>query len=76
MNKIKLKKIISFILIFTGAVLLVIEIASSSKNYYLQTMGIISLMTGVFLVNTSLSSRSTGAQLESLKNVEEEEIEK
>ncbi|MHA7059374.1 hypothetical protein ACWGOQ_0019255 [Aquimarina sp. M1] len=59
MNKSSFKKGASFFLIFLGAVLLVVEIAFAYKNYYMQSMGIICLMTGVFIVNTKVASRST-----------------
>ncbi|AXT55711.1 hypothetical protein D1815_08095 [Aquimarina sp. AD1] len=57
MNKLKLKKIISFLLILIGAFLLISEIASAKKNYYLQAGGIICLMSGVFLINAKVTSR-------------------
>lgn len=73
MDKIKLKKICSLLLITVGAVFLIIEIASSKKNYYLQSAGIVCLMSGIFIINTSVSSRSTNNNVEYLKNNEEEE---
>lgn len=73
MNKIKLKKIISFLLISVGAVLLISEIGSVTKNYYMQSGGIICLMTGLFLVNTTLSSRFTDINMDDQENHQEEE---
>ncbi|MFD2561137.1 hypothetical protein [Aquimarina rubra] len=73
MNKTKLKRTISFLLIIVGAVLLIIEIASSKKNYYAQSGGLICLMTGLFLVNSSVSSRSTETNIEYQENSIEEE---
>ena len=58
MTTAKIKKITSTILIIVGAVLLILEIGSAQKNYYLQALGILCLMSGVFLVNSSLRSRS------------------
>ncbi|WP_378175847.1 hypothetical protein [Aquimarina sp. SS2-1] len=72
MNKEKVKRIISFLLILIGAILLIIEIASSHKNYYMQSVGIISLMTGVFLVNTSVTSKSQENDVEHPHTKEEE----
>ncbi|WP_108803019.1 hypothetical protein [Aquimarina sp. Aq107] len=57
MNILKVKKIISFLLILIGAFLLISEIASTKKDYYLQAGGIICLMSGVFLINTKVTSR-------------------
>ncbi|WP_298320731.1 hypothetical protein [uncultured Aquimarina sp.] len=68
-----MKKICSLLLITVGAVFLIIEIASSKKNYYLQSAGIVCLMSGIFIINTSVSSRSTNNNVEYLKNNEEEE---
>ena len=58
MDSIKWKKIISFLLISIGAILLIIEIGAAQKNYYYQSAGVVCLMTGVFLVNTTVASKS------------------
>ncbi|WP_299443567.1 hypothetical protein [uncultured Aquimarina sp.] len=68
-----MKKIISFLLIATGAILLISEIGSATKNYYMQSGGIVLLMTGLFLVNTSLSSRFTESNEDTHENYQEEE---
>lgn len=57
MNYLKLKRIGSILLICIGAVLLISEIASSVKNYYLQSIGLVLLMIGVFFVNTNVKSK-------------------
>ncbi|SEK22785.1 hypothetical protein SAMN04487910_0015 [Aquimarina amphilecti] len=72
MNKLKLKKIVSFLLILIGAVLLIMEIASAKKNYYTQVGGIICLMSGVFLINTNVTSRFSEKTTENQEKNEEE----
>ncbi|MDH7446847.1 hypothetical protein [Aquimarina sp. 2201CG14-23] len=71
----KLKKIISLLLIVGGAVLLISEIGASQKNYYLQSVGIVCLMSGLFLINTSLLSRSNeqSVDVSRKESLEEEE---
>lgn len=73
MNKMKLKKIVSILLIVIGALALLTELGSSQKNYYTQSVGIICLMLGLFLVNSGLSSRSVQEEAMYQKDVEEEE---
>lgn len=73
MNKTKLKEIFSVILIVGGAILLILELASSVKNYYLQAIGIICLMSGLFIVNTSVSSKFEEEDTTLSKVSEEEE---
>lgn len=73
MNKTKLKKIFSVVLIIGGAILLILELASSTKNYYLQAIGIICLMSGLFMVNTSVSSRFEEIDITVSEVSEEEE---
>jgi len=69
----KLRKIASLLLILIGAVLLIIELGSVQKNYYMQSIGIVSLMIGIFSVNTSLSSRSLDTNVIKRDDYEEEE---
>ena len=73
MNKTKLKKICSIILIIVGAVVLIIELAASTKNYYMQSFGIICLMVGLFVTNTGVSSKFTenNATFSSISDEEE-----
>lgn len=73
MNKIKLRKIASLLLILIGSVLLIIELGAAKKNYYMQSVGIVSLMIGIFSVNTSLSSRSLDTNTVEREDYEEEE---
>lgn len=73
MNKTKLKKICSIILILVGTILLVLELASSTKNYYVQAIGIVCLMSGVFTVNTNVSSKLREKDTIISKTLEEEE---
>ncbi|MEW7277121.1 hypothetical protein ABW636_00830 [Aquimarina sp. 2201CG1-2-11] len=58
MNYLKIKKVGSILLICIGAVLLISQIATSVKNYYIQSIGIVLLMLGIFLVNTSIKSKT------------------
>ncbi|WP_299902829.1 hypothetical protein [uncultured Aquimarina sp.] len=73
MDKTKLKRIFSIVLILAGAILLILELASPAKNYYLQAIGIVCLMTGLFIVNTSVSSKSQEIDPALSKVSEEEE---
>ncbi len=68
----KLKKIGSIVLILLGAIALLIELGASTKNYYIQSFGILCLMSGLFMVNMTLSSRSTEEQ-DTISKIEEEE---
>lgn len=72
MNMNTIKKISSILLIGIGAVLLVMELASSQKNYYFQSIGIVCLMLGLFTVNSKLESRSAKKDHESSENRDEE----
>ncbi len=58
MNYLKIKKVGSILLICIGAILLISQIATSVKNYYIQSIGIVLLMLGIFLVNTSIKSKT------------------
>ncbi|GAA0724180.1 hypothetical protein GCM10009430_28460 [Aquimarina litoralis] len=73
MDKTKLKRIFSIVLILGGAIFLILELASSVKNYYLQAIGIVCLMTGLFIVNTAVSSKSEEIDGTLLEVSEEEE---
>ncbi|MBQ4821246.1 hypothetical protein [Aquimarina sp. MMG016] len=66
----RIKKVIGILLICIGAIALVTEIGTQTKNYYIQSVGIICLMLGLFWVNTTLASRS---RIESKTYIEEEE---
>jgi len=70
---VKLKKIVSILLILGGGILLIIELTATKKNYYVQTAGIICLMSGVFLVNTNVSSKSINDTQDTSENYQEEE---
>jgi len=70
MNLIKIKKVLILLLILAGAALLIIQIALKEKNYYLQSIGVVSLMLGLFMVNANLTSKT---QMVSEEFLEEEE---
>ncbi len=70
MNNFKIKKIASVLMIMIGAIALIIEIGAEIKNYYIQSIGVVLLMLGLFLINSGLSSKTT---LDSKKHIEEEE---
>ncbi|MBP2832802.1 hypothetical protein J8281_11450 [Aquimarina sp. U1-2] len=53
-----LKKVASLLLVVSGSIALIFEIASTTKNYYLQSLGIVALMLGLYLVNSKLTSTS------------------
>ena len=61
----------SFLLIVAGAILLIIEISSDTKDYYTQSAGIICLMAGLFLVNSNVSSKFANTEIEEKNNEEE-----
>ncbi|WP_025740180.1 hypothetical protein [Aquimarina pacifica] len=64
------KKGVRLFLIILGAIALISEISSIEKNYYIQSIGVVLLMLGVFLVNTKVKPKE-----ERISNsfVEEEE---
>lgn len=70
MNYNKIKKIGSILFIIIGAIAVISEISSTSKNYYIQSVGVIFLMAGVFLINTNVKSKT---EINSDQYVEEEE---
>ena len=70
MNYSKIKKIVSILFIVIGAIAVISEISSTSKNYYIQSVGVIFLMAGVFLINTNVKSKT---EINSDQYVEEEE---
>ncbi|WP_103067952.1 hypothetical protein [Aquimarina sediminis] len=70
MNYSKIKKVSSILFIVFGAMALMSEIYAVDKNYYVQSVGLIFLMLGVFLINTKVTSK---ARVNSDQNFEEEE---
>lgn len=58
MNLSKIKKIVSVLFISLGTIALIVEISSENKNYYIQSVGIILLMLGLFMVNTKVKSKT------------------
>ncbi len=58
MNYSRIKRITSILLITMGAVALISEIASMKKNYYIQSMGLVFLMLGLFMINTKVKSKT------------------
>ncbi len=58
MKQIRVKKIISILSISIGAVALISEISSENKNYYIQSIGVVLLMIGLFLVNSKIESKT------------------
>lgn len=70
MNSKRIIKAICFILIMAGAIILIKEIGSTQKNYYLQSAGLISLMLGLFVLNSKLVSRFEKVGREALEEEE------
>lgn len=70
MNYNKVKKIISILMMVIGAIAMISEIYSVAKNYYIQSVGVIFLMLGVFLINTNVKSKT---KIDSDQYFEEEE---
>ncbi|TPN82356.1 hypothetical protein [Aquimarina algicola] len=58
MNSNTIKKVGSVLLIITGAIILLTEMYTATKNYYFQSIGIIFLMIGLFLINSNIKSKS------------------
>ena len=58
MNYRRVKKIMSILLVMIGAIALISEISSITKNYYIQSIGVVFLMLGVFLINTNVKSKT------------------
>lgn len=65
------KRWLAIVSIIVGAIVLIIQIYRFQKNHYLQTLGVVCLMGGLFLINTSVSSKPTKLDLE-VQNEEEE----
>ena len=61
-------RIIKIILILSGAGILVYEISKSTKDYYLQTIGVILLMVGLFLVNKKIPHKDSNINTENFEN--------
>ncbi len=74
MNRSKVKKIISIFFIVMGAIAVISEISSPVKNYYIQIIGVVFLMSGVFLVNTNVKSKTEADIYKHIEEEEEEEI--
>ncbi len=70
MNYNGIKKIGSVLLIVIGAVALTYEIYATNKNYYVQSAGLVMLMFGLFLVNSTIKPK---AEFTQENNTEEEE---
>ncbi len=70
MNTDRNKRLASILFITIGAVAMISEIAATNKNYYIQSIGLIFLMLGLFMVNTKVKSK---AEVTSEDNFEEEE---
>ncbi|GAA4277967.1 hypothetical protein [Aquimarina mytili] len=69
MKQERVKKIISLLSISIGAIALISEISSKNKNYYIQSIGVVPLMIGLFLLNSKIESKK---EIDIDKNVEEE----
>ena len=61
-------RIIKIILILSGAGILVYEISKSTKDYYLQAIGVILLMVGLFMVNKKIPHKDSNVNTEDFKN--------
>lgn len=64
MEKRKIKRLLSIALLTLGAVLLIMELAELSQSYYIQSIGLISLMSGIFLLNTRIQPKKNSAEEE------------
>lgn len=53
-----LKPVLKVVCISIGIILLVYQLMVEEKNYYLQSLGVICLMGGMYMVNAGLTSRS------------------
>ncbi len=71
MNFSKLKKIGSVFLIIIGVVALISELASSEKNYYVQSIGFVCLMIGLYTINSKLESKKVKDNFDFNENSEE-----
>uniref|UniRef100_UPI00406BCF32 hypothetical protein n=1 Tax=Aquimarina rhodophyticola TaxID=3342246 RepID=UPI00406BCF32 len=58
MKSVYIKSVLKVICICIGITLLVYELIVEEKNYYVQSVGIICLMGGMYMVNAGLTSRS------------------
>ncbi|MFC5044970.1 hypothetical protein ACFSTE_20905 [Aquimarina hainanensis] len=54
----KIKKYSSFLFVIIGGGLLLYEVSKTDKNYYFQVIGIVLLMSGLFLFNTRITSKT------------------
>jgi len=68
-----MKKYIRLLSILIGVVLLIWQIGTTVKNYYIQSIGVICLMAGAFFMNTKLTSRSTEEDKGMYEGTREEE---
>ena len=59
-----MKRKFALLSLLTGAVLLVLQIASTNNNYYLQSMGVLFLMIGIYSLTTTIrKTESTENQI-------------
>ncbi|GGX32681.1 hypothetical protein [Aquimarina muelleri] len=70
MNYEKTKKIIRVLFIIVGGTAIISETFFEDKNYYIQSIGIVLLMMGLFMVTTTVKSKKN---IESDPSLEEEE---
>ncbi|GAA3518237.1 hypothetical protein GCM10022393_35440 [Aquimarina addita] len=75
MNSLRTKRVASVLLMGIGTILLIIEMISLSKNYYLQSLGIVCLMIGLYLINASITSKSDQNIVATNENFDKEEKE-
>ena len=61
-------RIIKIILILSGAGILVYEISKSTKDYYLQAIGVILLMVGLFMVNKKIPQKDSNVNTENFED--------
>lgn len=69
MNYEKIKKIIRVLFIIVGGTAIISETFFEEKNYYIQSIGIVFLMMGLFMVTTTIKSKK---DIESDSYLEEE----
>ncbi len=58
MNNDKIKRLGSVLFVLVGAAALISEISSANKNYYIQIVGVLLLMLGLFLINSKVKSKT------------------
>ncbi len=58
MKQKRIKRILSLLCIGSSAIALIIEISSENKNYYIQSIGVVLLMIGLFYLNSKIEPKT------------------